>query len=57
MGRIASYYYLNHVTVRMFKDDLGPLSDLEHLIGVLSVSARFRNCHLSSETVISVQKL
>ena len=38
MGRIASYYYLHHSTVQMFKDDLGPQSDIEHLVDIMSVS-------------------
>ncbi|XP_074846926.1 activating signal cointegrator 1 complex subunit 3 isoform X2 [Carettochelys insculpta] len=35
-GRIASYYYLQHQTVRMFKDRLKPECSVEELLSVLS---------------------
>ena len=35
-GRIASYYYLHHRTVRMFQDSLGPECSIPDLITVLS---------------------
>uniref|UniRef100_A0A8C0GE26 Activating signal cointegrator 1 complex subunit 3 n=1 Tax=Chelonoidis abingdonii TaxID=106734 RepID=A0A8C0GE26_CHEAB len=35
-GRIASYYYLKHQTVRMFKDRLKPECSVEELLSVLS---------------------
>uniref|UniRef100_A0A674I0D5 Activating signal cointegrator 1 complex subunit 3 n=1 Tax=Terrapene triunguis TaxID=2587831 RepID=A0A674I0D5_9SAUR len=35
-GRIASYYYLKHQTVRMFKDQLKPECSVEELLSVLS---------------------
>ncbi|XP_071491238.1 activating signal cointegrator 1 complex subunit 3-like [Diadema antillarum] len=36
LGRIASYYYLHHRTVRMFQDSLGPECSIPDLITVLS---------------------
>ncbi|XP_013419499.1 activating signal cointegrator 1 complex subunit 3-like isoform X1 [Lingula anatina] len=36
LGRISSYYYLNHLTVRMFQDNLTPNSTLEELLTMLS---------------------
>uniref|UniRef100_A0A8C5WDJ5 Activating signal cointegrator 1 complex subunit 3 n=1 Tax=Leptobrachium leishanense TaxID=445787 RepID=A0A8C5WDJ5_9ANUR len=35
-GRIASYYYLKHQTVRMFKDRLKPDCSVEELLSVLT---------------------
>ncbi|XP_074166319.1 activating signal cointegrator 1 complex subunit 3 [Sminthopsis crassicaudata] len=35
-GRIASYYYLKHPTVRMFKDRLKPECSVEDLLSVLT---------------------
>ncbi|XP_053237514.1 activating signal cointegrator 1 complex subunit 3 isoform X1 [Podarcis raffonei] len=35
-GRIASYYYLKHPTVRMFKDRLKPESSVEDLLSILT---------------------
>ncbi|XP_041352458.1 activating signal cointegrator 1 complex subunit 3-like [Gigantopelta aegis] len=36
LGRISSYYYLNHITLRMFCEDLKPDSNIEELIKILS---------------------
>ncbi|CAG2249935.1 ASCC3 [Mytilus edulis] len=36
LGRISSYYYLNHNTVRMFRDELKPESSIAELLDVLS---------------------
>ena len=33
-GRIASYYYLSHLTVQHFKDNLGSSLTIEELLGV-----------------------
>ncbi|CAO2627749.1 Activating signal cointegrator 1 complex subunit 3 [Lemmus lemmus] len=35
-GRIASYYYLKHKTVKMFKDRLKPECSIEELLSILS---------------------
>ncbi|KAH0622176.1 hypothetical protein JD844_024256 [Phrynosoma platyrhinos] len=35
-GRIASYYYLKHPTVRMFKDRLKPECSVEELLSILA---------------------
>lgn len=35
-GRIASYYYLKHKTVKMFKDRLNPECSTEELLSILS---------------------
>lgn len=37
LGRISSYYYLTHVTMRMFQSELGAESTIPELIEVLSV--------------------
>ena len=37
-GCVASYYYLHHTTVRMFKERLTSTSNVEDLMGILSVS-------------------
>jgi len=37
LGRIASYYYLSHSTVRMFKEKLTPHATIPELITVLAV--------------------
>ena len=39
-GRISSYYYINHLTVRMFCDTLKADATVSDLIEVLSVSCR-----------------
>lgn len=36
MGRIASFYYLSHQTMHMFKAELGPELNQEHLLKILS---------------------
>ncbi|XP_038077615.1 activating signal cointegrator 1 complex subunit 3-like [Patiria miniata] len=36
LGRICSFYYLHHQSVRMFRDSLGPDTSLPELISVLS---------------------
>ncbi|XP_048349860.1 activating signal cointegrator 1 complex subunit 3 [Sphaerodactylus townsendi] len=36
LGRIASYYYLKHPTVRMFKDRLKPECSIEELLSILT---------------------
>jgi len=36
MGRIASFYYLSHQTMRLFQADLRPDLNLEKLLNVLS---------------------
>lgn len=36
LGRIASYYYLHHQTVKMFRDSMGPDCSLSELLNVLS---------------------
>ena len=37
LGRIASYYYLHHTTVKLFIEELNAESNVEHLLHVLSV--------------------
>lgn len=37
-GRIASYYYLKHQTVRMFKERLKPELPIQELLSILTVS-------------------
>ena len=37
LGRISSYYYLHHASVRMFKDAMSADTSLKDLIDVLSV--------------------
>ena len=37
-GCVASYYYLHHTTVRMFKERLTSASNVEDLMAILSVS-------------------
>ncbi|KAL8186308.1 UNVERIFIED_CONTAM: activating signal cointegrator 1 complex subunit [Gekko kuhli] len=36
LGRIASYYYLKHPTVRMFKGRLKPECSVEELLSILT---------------------
>ncbi|XP_056674600.1 activating signal cointegrator 1 complex subunit 3 [Monodelphis domestica] len=40
-GRIASYYYLKHPTVRMFRDHLKPECSVEDLLSVLTDSEEY----------------
>ncbi|KAM4695371.1 activating signal cointegrator 1 complex subunit 3 [Discoglossus pictus] len=40
-GRIASYYYLKHPTVRMFKDRLKPDCTVEDLLSILTDSQEY----------------
>lgn len=37
-GRISSYYYLKHQTLRMFKERLRPELSVQDLLSVLAVS-------------------
>lgn len=37
-GRISSYYYLKHQTIRMFKERLKPELPVQELLAILSVS-------------------
>ncbi|XP_045150249.1 activating signal cointegrator 1 complex subunit 3 [Echinops telfairi] len=55
-GRIASYYYLRHQTVRMFKERLKPESSVEDLLSILSdaeeytdLPVRHNEDHMNSE--------
>jgi len=41
LGRIASYYYLSHTTVRMFRDKLMPNATIPELITILAVCKLF----------------
>ncbi len=41
LGRISSYYYLHHATVKMFKDAMSGDTSLKELIDVLSVRNLF----------------
>ncbi|KAH3727106.1 hypothetical protein DPMN_053031 [Dreissena polymorpha] len=41
MGRISSYYYLTHLTMRMFHGDLGPQTSIQELISVLSNASEY----------------
>lgn len=36
-GRISSYYYLKHQTIRMFKERLRPELSIQDLLSILSV--------------------
>lgn len=36
-GRISSYYYLKHQTIRMFKERLKPELSVQELLSVLTV--------------------
>ena len=38
LGRISSYYYITHNTVRMFQNELRADSSIPELIEILSVS-------------------
>nr|XP_014343473.1 PREDICTED: activating signal cointegrator 1 complex subunit 3 [Latimeria chalumnae] len=40
-GRIASYYYLKHPTVRMFRDRLKPVCTVEELLSVLTSAEEY----------------
>lgn len=45
LGRIASYYYLSHLTVKMFKETLSNDVELELLLDIVSQSQEFEgNC-------------
>ncbi|XP_048670508.1 activating signal cointegrator 1 complex subunit 3 isoform X3 [Marmota marmota marmota] len=55
-GRIASYYYLKHQTVKMFKDRLKPECTIEELLSILSdaeeytdLPVRHNEDHMNSE--------
>nr|XP_055115760.1 activating signal cointegrator 1 complex subunit 3 isoform X3 [Symphalangus syndactylus] len=55
-GRIASYYYLKHQTVKMFKDRLKPECSTEELLSILSdaeeytdLPVRHNEDHMNSE--------
>ena len=37
LGRMASYYYVKHQTVKLFADELRAESEMADLISVLSV--------------------
>ena len=41
LGRIASYYYLSHLTVQHFKQNLNGKMDLEEVLGVLCDATEF----------------
>ena len=41
IGRISSYYYLSHLTMRMFSESLGAEVSIEDLIEVLSNAQEF----------------
>jgi activating signal cointegrator complex subunit 3 len=56
LGRISSYYYLNHMTVRMFRDKLGPASTIPDLLLALAhahefaeLPVRHNEDHINSE--------
>jgi len=42
LGRIASYYYLSHSTVRMFKDKLTLNATIPELLTILAVRKSFQ---------------
>ncbi|XP_049753918.1 activating signal cointegrator 1 complex subunit 3 isoform X2 [Elephas maximus indicus] len=55
-GRIASYYYLKHQTVKMFKEHLKPECSVEELLSILSdaeeytdLPVRHNEDHMNSE--------
>lgn len=39
-GRISSYYYLKHQTIRMFKERLRPELSVQELLSILAVRLR-----------------
>lgn len=39
LGRIASYYYIHHSSVRQFRDAMSADTGIPDLIGILSVSS------------------
>lgn len=43
-GRIASYYYLKHQTVRMFKERLRPELPIHELLSILTVRLTLSVC-------------
>ena len=43
LGRIASFYYLSHETVSLFREGLGPTTDLEEILKLLC------DCHEYAE--------
>lgn len=45
LGRIASFYYLQHTTVKLFKEQVKPDASIDDLLKVLTVS-RFLYYHL-----------
>ncbi|CAF0861832.1 unnamed protein product [Brachionus calyciflorus] len=40
-GKIASFYYLTHTTLKMFRDTLNDDTDIESLIDIVSLSSEF----------------
>jgi len=52
LGRIASYYYLSHSTVRMFKDKLTPNGTIPELITFLAVRNHFHSYYTTSTVAI-----
>lgn len=52
-GRIASYYYLKHQTVRMFKERLRPELPIHELLSILTVRLTLSVCFhcLSQQSV------
>ena len=64
-GRIASFYYLSHLTLKMFKETMSDDVDVEVLIDILSMSKEFEefpvrhnedklNAELSNEVPLKV---
>ncbi|KAK2190738.1 hypothetical protein NP493_71g03022 [Ridgeia piscesae] len=56
LGRIASYYYLHHTSVKMFRDDLSPSCTIPDVIQVLAMAheynelpVRHNEDHVNSE--------
>lgn len=41
LGRIASYYYLNHKTVKMFQEELNEKSGIKELLNILSKAQEY----------------
>jgi activating signal cointegrator complex subunit 3 len=51
LGRIASYYYLSHKTVKMFKETLSNDVEIELLLDIVSQSQEFEG-----KTLLAIEK-
>lgn len=51
-GRITSYYYLKHQTVRMFKERLRPELPIHELLSILTVRFTLSTCCYSCSAAV-----